>query len=155
MAAGMGAAMIIPELAKVEFVTSRLGNINALYLIPPILLISTIGCLAGTLLTPPEDEATLLHFYRTTRPWGWWGDIARRAAGENPPTPPNRNFGRDMLNVGLGIVWQLCLTALPVYIVLREWGWIAGVAMALTAITATLKFTWYDQLEPELAAPPR
>ncbi len=152
MASGMAAAMIIPELAKLEFVTSRVGDINALFLIPPILLISTIGCLAGTLLTPPEDDATLLHFYRTTRPWGWWGPIARQAEAETPPTPPNRNFSRDALNVALGIVWQLCLTALPVYIVLREWGWIAGVAAALAAITVILKFTWYDQLEPDAKA---
>ena len=30
-------------------------------------------------------------------------------------------MGRDLMNVAIGIVWQVSLTALPIYIVLRSW----------------------------------
>ncbi len=159
MASGMLAAMALPSLAKMEplagWISSQFGTINDLYFIPPILVISTIGCLAGTLLTPPEDEATLLEFYRTTRPWGFWGPIRAKAGGLVPPVRPNRNFPRDMFNVAVGIVWQLCLTALPVYLVLKQWSWVGGIATLLAATSVILKFTWYDRLEKDAAILPQ
>ena len=158
MLSGMGAAMALPELAKrpliAEWLSSTFGKINDLYFIPPILVLSAIGCLAGTLLSAPEDEQTLLEFYRTTRPWGFWGPIRAKAALASPPAPPNLNFWRDCVNVVVGIVWQLCLTAMPMYIVLQQWGWVAKIAAVLTAASVYLKFQWYDKLQnyPEGAA---
>lgn len=146
MVAGIGAAMVVPELAKLDAVREALGEINALYLIPPILVVSTIGCLVGTLLTPPEDEALLIEFYRTVRPWGAWGPIRRRAEQLGLPAEPNRAMPLDLFNVALGIVWQACLTALPIYIVLKQWDWVAGIAATLAAASTILKFSWYDKL---------
>jgi hypothetical protein len=62
-----------------------------------------------------------------------------------------------MFNIAVGIVWQVSLVALPLYVVIQEFD---RVAMALGAILATsliLKFTWYDHLverevETDLAA---
>jgi hypothetical protein len=51
------------------------------------------------------------------------------------------------MNVAVGIVWQLCLTALPIYIVLREWPWAGGIAVVLAVTSVFLKFNWYDKLE--------
>ncbi|HYO23436.1 MAG TPA: sodium:solute symporter family protein [Lacipirellulaceae bacterium] len=151
MASGMVTAMALPAIARTEplagWLASQFGSINDLYFIPPILAISTIGCIAGTLLAPPEDEETLLEFYRTTRPWGFWGPIRAKASGLVPPVSPNRNFPRDAFNVAVGIVWQLCLTALPVYFVLKQWSWVGGLAALLAATSLILKFTWYDHLE--------
>lgn len=150
MAAGIGAAMVIPEIAENEAVhawlVAQVGDYNALYHIPPILLVSAAGCLLGTLLTPAEDEATLLHFYATTRPWGFWGPIRDKAIATIPGFEPNRNFTRDMFNVAIGILWQLCLTALPIYVVLQQWSWVGSIAAVLATTSLILKFTWYDKL---------
>lgn len=151
MVSGIGAAMIASEIAgqasvKAWFV-EHIGNMNALYLIPPILLASAIGCLAGTLLTPPEDEETLLNFYVKTRPWGAWGPIRERAVATIPGFAPNHDFRINMFNVAIGIVWQLCLTALPVYVVLQQWNWAIPVAATLAGTSLLLKFTWFDRLE--------
>jgi SSS family solute:Na+ symporter len=43
-----------------------------------IFLVSIAGCLIGTLVTPPEEEATLKQFYKTVNPWGFWGPISRK-----------------------------------------------------------------------------
>jgi hypothetical protein len=51
------------------------------------------------------------------------------------------------VNVAVGIVWQLCLTALPIYLVLREWPWVGGIAITLAITSVFLKFNWYDKLE--------
>ena len=66
---------------------------------------------------------------------------------ENPSFRPNPEFKKDCTNVIVGIVWQLCLTALPIYLVLRDWPWAGGIAVVLMATSIFLKFNWYDKLE--------
>jgi hypothetical protein len=73
-----------------------------------------------------------------------------------PGVRPNRDFPRDAVNVCVGIVWQLCLTALPIYIVLQQWSVVACIAAILVATSVFLKFSWYDRLRdwPEGASSP-
>ena len=105
------------------------------------------GCLFGTLLTKPEDDAVLQKFYQTVNPWGAWGPIRAKVLKENPSFRPNPDFAKDAMNVAVGIVWQLCLTALPIYLVLREWSWVGVIATTLAVTSFFLKFNWYDKLE--------
>jgi Na+/proline symporter len=144
MASGIVSAMFMPDLARL-----LLGHpvSNPLYLFPVILLISAVGCFAGTFFGKPEDEGTLKQFYRTVNPWGCWGPIRAKVMEEDASFQPNRDFTRDTSNVLVGIVWQLCLTALPIYFVLQHWLWVAGIASLLLATTVFIKFNWYDRLE--------
>jgi len=144
MVTGIFSAMFLPNLARLV-----LGHpvSNPLYLFPVIFLVSAVGCILGTLLSQPEDEATLKQFYKTVNPWGFWGPIREKVMREDPAFRPNPNFKRDTGNVLVGIVWQLCLTALPIYIVLQYWAWAGMIAALLLATTVFIKFNWYDKLE--------
>jgi hypothetical protein len=118
-----------------------------LYYFPHLAAISLIGCLLGTYLTKPTDEETLKTFYRTVRPWGFWGPIRRLVEAEDPDFRRNRNFKRDMFNIVVGTAWQTALVVLPIYFVLMQWRAVA-VTAAITAVTMLiLKKTWYDKLE--------
>ena len=143
MMAGILSAMFVPEL------TARfLGHpVNPLYVMPVILGLSAVGCLLGTALTPAEDDAVLKQFYKTVRPWGAWGPIRTKVMQEDPGFQPNRDFARDTMNVLVGIVWQLCLTALPIYLVLQHWSWVGAITAVLVVTTIIIKFNWYDKLE--------
>jgi Na+/proline symporter len=143
MAAGIGGAMIVPVLG--EKVVGH--SFNMLYTFPALFVVSLAGCLAGTLLTPAEDEAVLKKFYRTVNPWGWWGPIRAKVIAEDPAFTPNRNAGRDCTNVAVGIVWQLCLVTLPIYLVLRQWSVAAAIGALLVVTCVFLKLNWYDRLE--------
>jgi solute:Na+ symporter, SSS family len=113
-----------------------------------VFAISLIGCLAGTLLTPAEDEAVLKEFYRRVRPWGFWNPIRDKVRQEDPKFQPNRDFPRDMFNVVVGICWQVALVALPIYVVIRTNLPAIWIALAVVvATTVILKFTWYDHLK--------
>jgi len=144
MMAGILSAMFAPDIAKYV-----LGHsvANSLYLFPFILAISIVGSIAGTLLTRPDEEAVLVDFYKNVNPWGFWGPIRKKVLRADPAFKPNPNFVRDMSNVAVGIVWQLCLTALPIYLVLRQWSWVGAIAAALVVTTVIIKFSWYDKLE--------
>ena len=139
--AGTIGAMVVPRVWDYYF-----PGTNTLYAFPAIFLLSVAGCLVGTLATRPENDAVLLEFYRSVRPWGFWGPI-RRLAMNDPAFQPNRDFWSNAGNVLVGVVWQLALTALPIYIVIRQWGWVAGTLALLVITTIVLKFSWYDRLE--------
>jgi len=143
MVAGIGGAMIVPPLGE-----KLVGHpFNMLYTFPALFLVSLIGCLAGTFLSKAEDDAVLKKFYRTVNPWGWWGPIRAKVVAEDPSFVPNRGAARDLTNVGVGIVWQLCLVTLPIYLVLRHWAIALGILGLLIVTTAFMKFSWYDRLE--------
>ena len=147
MAAGMLAAGFVPQLytqlAERGVIAERPAEI---FMFPAILVISLLGCILGTLLTPPDDLETLKNFYRRVRPWGFWKPIHELVAAEHPDLTTNRDFPRDMFNVGVGIVWQIGLTATGIYIVLRDYGslaWTVGIVLVTTWI---LKRNWFDRL---------
>ena len=143
MMAGLLSAMFVPSLATLL----QIHVPNTLYLFPVILIISVAGCFAGTLFTKPEDDAVLMKFYSIVNPWGCWGPIREKVMKQNSSFKPNPDFAKDCANVAVGIIWQLCLTALPIYLVLREWPWVGGIAVILAATSVFLKFNWYDKLE--------
>jgi SSS family solute:Na+ symporter len=158
MMTGILGAMFIPEYAPViapKVFSPQVAAIivsNPIYYIPVLLLLSLFGCLAGTYLSAPEDETILKHFYRTTRPWGFWGPIRDAIQREDPSFEPNGDFWKDTINVAVGIVWQTCLTGLPIFLVLRTWDWAGGTALLLLATSVFIKFNWYDKLPAADAA---
>jgi Na+/proline symporter len=132
-------------------------NLEVTIIFPLVLLISLIGCLLGTLLTKPESDEVLMDFYRRVRPWGFWGPVLKKVLAEDPGFKRNKDFLRDMFNIVVGIVWQIALVALPLYIVIKEFQRAAITLAVVLGSSAILKFTWFDHLavrevETDLAA---
>ena len=150
MLTGISASLTMPTiLSKFAGITAfaSLHSINTdVSLVFPIVFgISLLGCLIGTLLTKPEDDEVLKDFYKRVRPWGFWGPVLKKVLADDPAFQRNPDFLRDMFNVTVGIVWQVALVALPIYIVIRHSNaWIAFAVVLVTS--AILKFTWYDHL---------
>src|SRR5690554_6630089 len=117
-----------------------------LYYFPLLLAISISGALAGTLLTRPTDDKTLIEFYKTVNPWGWWGPVKRKVLAADPCFVPNKDFKRDMFNVVVGTSAQSALIALPIYLVLQETVLVL-ITLAITVVSAViLKRNWWDRL---------
>ncbi|HYG17826.1 MAG TPA: sodium:solute symporter family protein [Ohtaekwangia sp.] len=140
MAAGIIASMIFPVIFK---------DTLPLYYFPLTFLVSIIGCIAGTYAAPATEEAVLKKFYRTVRPWGFWKPIHDKVVQDDPDFAGNKNFKRDMFNVGVGIIWQTCLTVIPVYVIIREELPLATAIMILIVTSLILKKNWYDKLKEE------
>jgi len=113
-----------------------------------ILGISFAASLIACLVTAPEGDDVLKSFYRTVRPWGWWQPVFEKCRAEDPAFEKNRDFWRDWFNIGIGLVWQTSMVALPIYLVIQQWGrmWLCLAIFAATSVI--LKFTWYDPLGP-------
>jgi Na+/proline symporter len=137
-------------------------TLHAINTFPVILGLSLAGCLLGTYLTKPEEESVLVDFYRRVRPWGFWGPVHRKIVAEDPGFQRNKDFYRDMFNIGIGTVWQTCFIVLAMFIVLRSFR-NAAITLGVLAVTCViLKKNWYDRLpaptpdaEPEMEGGPK
>jgi Na+/proline symporter len=138
MVAGIVPALIAPAIWP---------EVLPLYYFPHLMGISLVGCLLGTYLTKPTDRETLKTFYRTVRPWGFWGPIRREVEAEHPDFKRNTNFKRDMVNVVVGTVWQTALVAMPIYFVFMRWTPVAITGAIVVVTMIFLKKNWYDKLE--------
>ncbi len=140
MLAGILAAMIVPRFFP---------DTLPLYYFPLLLVISLVGCIIGTLLSKPVEEETLIRFYLRVRPWGFWKPIADKTLARYPQVKKNTHFKRDMCNVAIGIVWQSCLTLIPMYIVIKEGMPLLSTILVLGITTLILKKNWYDKMNEE------
>ncbi len=119
---------------------------SAIYLFPIILFASFIGCIAGTFLTAPDEDSVLINFYKQTRPWGFWKPVINKIKLTEPDFEENKDFKRDMINVLVGIVWQMTLVIMPIYLVIQNFSYF-GIAFVVFLITSLfLKIFWYDKL---------
>lgn len=143
MLAGLVASTFIPPLFP---------ETSAIYIFPLILFASFSGCFLGTYLYPPDNMTVLKEFYKQTRPWGFWKPVIEKIRDEDPTFEHNKDFKRDSINVVIGIVWQMTLVIMPVYLVI---GYYKNLLLSLAVFLITsyvLKRNWYDQLERKKTA---
>lgn len=147
MVGGIVPAMALAVIFKEQPVLGGLEKNMTLF--PFILLTSAVGTVVGSLATHPDPESVLKDFYRKVRPWGFWGPIHALVVQDDPGFQKNTNFGRDMINVAVGIIWQLGLTVIPLYLVLRQtrplFIWIGVVVVT----SVFLKINWYNKMDSD------
>lgn len=137
MMSGIIAALIFPYVFEGQ----------PLYNWPLLFLVSLAGSILGTYLAPPTESRVLQHFYVTVKPWGFWKPVLQEVRKTDPSFQPNRHLGRDMFNVAMGIIGQLCLTILPMYLVLWMKVPLLITAALLLLVILILHRTWWKKLE--------
>lgn len=142
---GFLAGMVAGTIAAILKIFVPLHDVPAFLL---ILAVSFLASVVVCLLTAPESDEVLMSFYRQVRPWGFWEPIHRKCRAQDSTIERNNDFGRDMFNVAIGLVWQTSLVTSPIYLVIQHWRQM-GISLVVCAITSViLKFTWYDRLGP-------
>jgi len=139
-------------LVASTFVPLIFPNTSAIYLFPIILAASFIGCIAGTFLTDPDEDEVLKNFYKQTRPWGFWKPIIDKLKLDDPNFESNTDFRRDMINVIVGIIWQMTLTVMPVYLVIHNYKHFVITLFVFVITSLFLKKNWYDKLNNHVYA---
>lgn len=138
MISGIIAALAMPVLFP---------ELSALNSFPFILVISAIASIVASYMSQPEEDDVLIKFYTSVRPWGLWGPVYQKTLQRDPGFRRNTAFKRDVLNIAVGIAWQMTLVAVPVFLITQNFKpmWIAIGIMILTSVF--LKFNWYNKLE--------
>lgn len=117
-----------------------------IYVFPLILFISLLASILGTLLHPVEDMDAVIRFYRQTRPWGFWGPVKKAVMDADPQFEPNQDFGKDALNIIVGIAWQMAQVVIPIYFMIKENTQMVLWCGVLILTSAWLKKKWWNPL---------
>ena len=139
MIAGVLAALIMPM---------ALPELSPLNAFPFILIVSGIAGISGSLMTAPDDEKTLEEFYKNVRPWGFWKPILKKIQSSDANVRKNDNFYRDMFNIFIGMVWQINMVLVPIYLLVYEYTAFTVSLILVIGTTLILKKNWYDKLDP-------
>lgn len=124
-----------------------LSHVHAIYLFPVIFGVSLLGSFLGTFLTQPTDMKVLKSFYSTVKPWGFWKPVLRELQKEDASADKNKDFWFDMMNCGIGIIWQSSMIVLPIFLLIRDYPKTL-IALSIFVITSViLKFTWLDKVK--------
>lgn len=111
--------------------------------------ISLIGCILGTLLTPPTDHDVLDNFYKITRPFGFWHPI-RKNLPDNIQAKINRENQRDILATLIAVPWQLVLFMTGMMFITKQWEQFGTLLLGLILLSIGLYFTWFRHLSSEV-----
>ena len=131
----------------VQSLGNSIASLTPLEAFPFIIAVSAIMSVVVSLATPPESDEILESFYRSVRPWGFWGPVHRSVVQKDPGFQGSNSFGRDATNCVLGILWQTTFVTTPIYLMLREFQSMAISIVLMLVLSALLKLTWYDRLE--------
>ena len=141
MVAGLVAALIVPNIFP---------DMSIIIAFPLVILpLATLGSLAGCLFTKPDDDEILISFYKSVKPWGFWEPVYKKTIAQYPDFQKNRAFKRDMFNVVIGVIWQMSLIVMPIYLIFREY-YSMIISIGIIVVTSIiLKVNWYNKLEDD------
>lgn len=138
---GMLSGLVVSIILPVVF-----PDVLPIFAFPFLFAFSFAVSVISSLLTKPEPDEVLVSFYKSVRPWGFWKPVYEKLKLQNPDALPNREFGKDMLNSLIGIIWQMTLVVMPIFFIIRENRYLLLAALVFVITTILLKFTWYDKL---------
>ena len=141
MVSGVTAALFMPILFP------ELSPLNAF---PFILLISGFAGVLGSMFTNPDNDETLMEFYKNVRPWGFWKPILKKINLTDKTITPNTNFLNDILNIVIGMIWQISLVLIPIYLLVYKYSAFFSSLLIAIITTIFLKKNWYNKLDSEL-----
>ena len=125
-------------------------DIPVYVLFPLIVTVSFVACVAASYMTVPCDAVTLMGFYTSVRPFGFWRPVRDMLPSTDrlPANDLTESAALALLNVLLGMIGVSCAYLAPMYFVGHWYG------RALTCLVfgglacQTLYFTWYRTLPP-------
>jgi solute:Na+ symporter, SSS family len=107
--------------------------------------ISFASSIGVSLLTRPTAKATLDHFYRTTRPFGFWGPVRASLSGNERKLVDKENFF-DIISVPFAMLAQVTLYLLPMQLILGTYR-AFGITLVIFLVGAVgTYFLWYKRL---------
>jgi Na+/proline symporter len=110
--------------------------------------IAVVAAIIGTFVTQPTDRKTLEHFYKTTRPFGFWGPL-KNSVPEILRKKMRIEHRNDMIAIPFVMTWQVTLYMLGMQLIIRSWDDLAvTLVIHLIAVAGVYKF-WYKNLPPK------
>lgn len=113
-----------------------------------VVIIGSVGAVVGTFLSKPTEKAVIENFYRTTRPFGFWGKL-KPILPEGVRKAMEREHRNDIIAIPFALGWHITLFMLPMQLIVRAYEafWITLVIFCVCLVG--MYFFWYKNLPPE------
>lgn len=149
-AIGTLAGMVAAILTKAVFLPAITNpNVQEYVLFGIPAVCSLLGCLIGTLVTPPTDVTVMTNFYYVTKPFGFWGKVSQHLKA-NVQAKLRREHKRDILATFIAVPWQLSLFLLGMMVMIKNWDNVKWLSLAFLLLSIGLYFTWFRHLNEEI-----
>lgn len=143
-AAGTATGMIAAILQKIFYPDSTE------YLSFAIIIISSfVATVLTTLLTEPTDRETLINFYKTTRPFGFWKRISESVGIEKLSLIKKENQ-RDIISLFFAVPWQMVLFLCGMSVILKRTDLFIYLFILLIVLSLGLYYFWFRYLSSEV-----
>lgn len=115
--------------------------------------IGLTGTILGTYLTNPTNTKVLEHFYRTTRPFGFWKPLLNCL----PPkvrAEMKKEHRRELIALPFAISWQITLFLLPMQLLIKSYtAFVITLSVFLFSLGG-LYFIWLRKIGCEVSVEP-
>lgn len=120
------------------------------YLSFAILVVSSFSAtIIGTLITEQTNKETLINFYKTTRPFGFWEPIKSLLPDEKK-TQINSENRRDIIAICFALPWQIVLFLTGMTVILKRFDLFFYLLMILIILSIGLYYFWFRHLSKEV-----
>ena len=111
--------------------------------------VSLTSMIVGTYLAPVTDRSVLENFYKTTRPFGFWGSI-RDSIPKHVLERVNEENRRDIIAVFFAVPWQVVLFLGLMMIVMQRWDNFTYLSILFVLLSIGLYHFWFRHLSAEV-----
>jgi len=167
---GLGAGMVVPLLIRwywwrmngFGFTAGTIFGMGAAiiqkifypdateYLSFAILVVASFSAtIIVTLLTEQTNKETLVNFYKTTRPFGFWKPIKSLLPDEKK-TQINSENRRDIITICFALPWQIVLFLTGMTVILKRFDLFFYLLIILIFLSVGLYYFWFRHLSDEV-----
>lgn len=108
--------------------------------------LSFLGTIVTSLLTTPTPLPVLKHFYKTTRPFGFWGPLRSEVTGAAREAMDRENRN-DIIAIPFTLLWQVTMFLLPMQLVTRTYTAFWATLPLFLVGAAGMYFFWWRPME--------
>ncbi|MFI4912359.1 MAG: sodium:solute symporter [Sedimentisphaeraceae bacterium JB056] len=142
---GLVAAVLHKQIWALLVAVLPVGELNDWKMFILMFVIGLIASVVGTYLTKPTDDNIVNNFYKTTKPFGFWGKYKNILSSETRAVM-DKEHKNDILALPFTVLWQVTLFMLPMLFIIRNY-----TALVITLIICLLSllgvyYFWYRKL---------
>ena len=124
------------------------SDMGELYQFGIMTCLSFAGTVGFSLFTAPTDKKTLLHFYKSTRPFGWWKPLHDELSAEEKKSW-RKEHRNDLMSIPFLLVAQVSIFLLPMQVVIHAWGSFFGTLPIFLFSCVGVYHYWWKNLPKE------
>ena len=113
------------------------------------MVVGLTGTIFGTYATRPTDQKVLEHFYRTTRPFGFWGPLVN-SLSPAVRAEMKKEHTRDVLALPFALTWQVTLFMLPMQLLIKSYHAFFITLCIFLVSLAGLYIIWLRKMETQV-----